>query len=165
MSKLLRYYQLGHTYFITSVTFHRAPILIEHSDLFFAATSETSRRIRFNLDAWVLLPDHFHLLITPMEQSPCEILKRLKLIFAYGYRQRMGQYRGRVWQPRFWDRIIRNSAELAQHMKYIRDNPMNHGFVNESSDWKYSSFCESAPEFECPYMGELHSDDTLNFGE
>jgi putative transposase len=40
---------------------------------------------------------------------------------------RINQFRGtpfrKVWQPRFWDRLIRDKEELARIRKYIQDNP------------------------------------------
>jgi putative transposase len=46
----------------------------------------------------------------------------------------------RFWQKRFWDHIIRDEEDLAQHLDYIHYNPVKHGLVTRPEEWQHSSF-------------------------
>ena len=47
-----------------------------------------------------------------------------------------------VWQPRFWEHLIRDEEDWRRHMDYIHYNPVRHGYVNAPKEWEYSSFQE-----------------------
>ena len=49
-------------------------------------------------------------------------------------------YRGRVWQNRFWDHVIRDEDDFDRHLDYIHRNSVKHGFSSGPFDWSYSSF-------------------------
>ncbi len=127
-------------YFITTVTEHRRPILVSNSSLLAAAVGRVKRDLPFEAIAWSVLPDHFHLVMNPGTNDPAMIIKRIKQIFGYKYRHLVGAYRGRVWQRRYWDHIIRDEADLNRHIDYIHYNPVKHGLVATPIEWPLSSF-------------------------
>jgi putative transposase len=45
-----------------------------------------------------------------------------------------------LWQRRYWERAIRDDADLERHVDYIHFNPVKHGHVSQVRDWPYSSF-------------------------
>ncbi|MEW5994727.1 MAG: transposase [Candidatus Zixiibacteriota bacterium] len=139
MSKLLRYYSPGNVYFVTAVTHRRAPVLVENIDLFQRALERTGQVCLISIVAHVVLPDHFHMIANPKDDDLSSILQRIKMSFATNYRKRHGMYRGRVWQNRFWDHIIRDQTDLNKHLDYIHLNPVKHGYVRCPADWEYSS--------------------------
>lgn len=94
MSKLLSYFAPGNIYFVTSVTYSRAPILNEHANLFIRSIADLQNKIKFELSAWVVMPDHFHLVIDPKNCPLDQMMKRLKLSFAFKYRERLKIYNG-----------------------------------------------------------------------
>jgi putative transposase len=139
MSKLRRYPALGRPYFITNVTYDRRPILVDHVDLLEMVFDIAKKRIPFELLAWVILPDHFHLLLDAGEIDVSRILQTTKMSFASNYRKRLGQRSGRTWQNRFWDHIIRDQDDFNRHVDYIHYNPIKHGLVRSPFDWPHSS--------------------------
>jgi len=74
----------------------------------------------FTIIAWVVLADHFHILLDPVNNDPSKLLQKLKMSFAAYYRKRMNMQSGRVWQNRFWDHIIRDQDDLNRHIDYIQ---------------------------------------------
>ena len=123
MSRLRRYYGSGKLYFVTNVTFQRKRILVEHADLLHHALTNVKERLRFEIIAHVILPDHFHAIIDPGEYDLSNLLQRIKQSFSMDYRQRTGAS-GRVWQLRFWDHIIRDQDDMNKHIDYIHYNPV-----------------------------------------
>ena len=129
MSKLLRHYAHGQVYFIAATTHQRKRILVDHFDLFWEALKQTQQRTPFDLIAWVVMPDHFHILISPAEGDLSNIMRRIKLAFASRYLKHRGLRTGKTWQSRFWDHIIRDENDWKHHMDYIHYNPVKHGLT------------------------------------
>lgn len=44
-----------------------------------------------------------------------------------------------IWQRRFWEHRIRDEVDFANHVNYIHNNPVKHGYVANPMDWEYSS--------------------------
>ena len=45
-----------------------------------------------------------------------------------------------IWQRRFWEHLIRDEADYANHVEYCYINPIKHDLVARVRDWPYSSF-------------------------
>ena len=146
MKTLRRYHRSGDICFITNVTYERSTILIKHIELFWKAFNNTKSKTPFELIAWVILPDHYHLVIDPREENISSLLQRMKMSFAASYRQAHGMRSGRVWQNRFWDHIIRDDSDLQKHIDYIHFNPVKHGLVRSPFEWSHSSVFQFYPE-------------------
>jgi putative transposase len=145
----------GATYFITQVTHHRQPWLTldiaRHA--LRAAITHVRQKYPFTIDAFVLLPDHFHCLWTlPFGDS--DLSTRLRLIKTFVTKKygnqleinaeistsRQKRQERNLWQRRFWEHYIRDDKDFIQHIDYIHYNPVKHGFVKSPKDWEYSSF-------------------------
>lgn len=144
----------GGTYFITQITYQREPWLCD--EIGRKALREALQKIRekypFSIDAFVLLPEHFHCLWTlPPEDKDFSL--RLRLIKTYVtkyYGEKLGinrevsqsrQKRGErnLWQRRFWEHLIRDEIDFALHCDYIHYNPVRHGLCATPQDWQFSS--------------------------
>jgi putative transposase len=155
MSNIRRYYIPNSTIFITSVTYRRGKFLSEQMDLdlFWVCTKQAMERYPFKILAFVILPDHFHWLMRMPETHPnfSEPLYYLKGKFSYQYK-RAHHIKGpiQVWQPRFWDHIIRNEEDLRVHLNYIYWNPVKHGYVDDVGSWTQISIGTWSPNFGDP---------------
>ncbi len=89
--------------------------------------------------AWVLMSDHFHIILDSKENKPDLVIKRIKLKYSHQFRKINGLYRCKIWQARFWDHIIRNQKDFNRHIDYIHYNPVKHGYTNNPFNWEYSS--------------------------
>lgn len=139
MSNLRRYNPNGKEIFVTCLTFNRRPILIKNINEFWAALNHTKANFPLCLKAWVILPDHFHLIIDTMQNDISKIMKGIKQKFSGLYRSKLGLTSGRVWQHRFWDHIVRNEDDLKKHLEYIHYNPVKHGLTRSPFEYEHSS--------------------------
>ena len=139
MSRLLRYFAPGQTCFVTSVTNNRRNILVEHHDLIYRAIRHARKTYDFAPVAWVIIPDHFHFLLTCPNGDTSQIIKSVKLSFSRRWRELSG-VSGPVWQSRFWDHIIRDEEDFKRHFDYIHYNPVKHRWTGKPSEWNLSSF-------------------------
>jgi putative transposase len=97
------------------------------------------RQGKYLLHEFVVMPNHFHLLISPSVEVTLE--RALQLIkgrcsFEAGKRFSL---KGVLWQRSFHDRRMRDLAEYMQFRKYIYSNPIKAGLVVSPSDYRYSS--------------------------
>ena len=128
------------TYFFTLVTARRQPLLT-HPEVR-AALREGIVQVRaslpFGIDGWVLLPDHLHAVWT-LPPGDADFSNRWRLIKRHvTHTCRPGG--DSLWQPRFWEHLIRDERDLRQHLDYLHGNPLKHGLVSQVRDWPWSSF-------------------------
>ena len=150
--KYKRLYVEGHDYFITVVTYERNPILIDNIELLRESFAYVKTKFRFDIDAIVVLPDHFHMILKmddPQEYS--KIIGSIKRYFSkncdskyYAHlvqsQSRNRQHYKPVWQKRFYEHTIRDEKDYITRLDYIHFNAVKHGYVEVVKDWKYSSF-------------------------
>ena len=102
----------------------------------------------FEIDAWVVLPDHLHAVWT-LPAGDADFSTRWKEIKAAftksvgltGRRSASKIRKGEkgIWQRRFWEHHIRDEIDHANHIRYCWFNPVKHGLAARAADWPYSS--------------------------
>ena len=146
-----RAYVTGGTFFFTVVSYGRLPIFQQESaiNLLHTCFQETMAIHPFDIDAWVILPDHLHTIWTlPEKDSDFSTRwKRIKSAFSKHFEgsAEISQSMWRkgekgIWQRRFWEHVIRDQVDFNRHCDYIHYNPVKHGLVSVPSDWRHSSF-------------------------
>ena len=146
MRKYIRNYVEGGSYFFTMVTKNRKPFFLDPSscELFMAGVEKVKSRYSFELDAYCILPDHLHLLITlPTDQKDFStIMKEFKKKATKDLRKIIGVPQLKIWQARFWEHTIRNERDMQIHFDYIHYNPIKHLYVDDPLDWEWPSYGE-----------------------
>ncbi|TCO82038.1 putative transposase [Plasticicumulans lactativorans] len=140
----------GGSYFFTvNLADRSSRLLVEHINHLRTTFAQVRARHPFRIEAIVVLPDHLHAIWTlPLDDS--DYATRWALIKAGFSRalpatepidpSRLGKGERGIWQRRFWEHVIRDERDLAQHVDYIHVNPLKHGHVQRVADWPYSSF-------------------------
>jgi len=146
-----RWYRPGGTFFFTVVTYRRMPIFTCEDAVacLRSAFAECMNELPMTIDAIVILPDHFHLLMT-LPDGDQDYSKRLGVIKAKFSSLRppnatrtavsIRRHESENWQPRFWEHEVRDEDEAAAFADYIHYNPVKHGLVKCPHDWRWSSF-------------------------
>jgi len=94
---------------------------------------------KYRLAAWVVMPNHVHLLCTPcVGQTLPRIMHSLKS-FTSNEANKMLNRSGRFWQKEYFDRYIRNARHFAKVVKYIENNPVRARLCEKPEDWPFSS--------------------------
>ena len=76
------------------------------------------------VDSYVIMPDHIHLLIKISGENDIEQRKTLYTVIS-AYKALCSKDAGfSLWQTSFYEHIIRNANDLYETRKYIRDNPL-----------------------------------------
>ena len=146
MSNYRRAYAPGACYSFTVVTAYRRPILVRSNiELLREIVAGVQALLPFQIDGWVVLPDHMHA-IWQLPEHDYDYSKRWGLIKA-GFSRESGLSScdgigcdARVWQPRFWEHLIRDESDWRRQMDYLHFNPVKHGLVGQAREWPFSSF-------------------------
>ncbi len=92
----------------------------------------------FQLFAYVVMPDHLHLLIAPLHAGLQDGMHRLKMRTGRRIRTMRGEH-GPLWQPRYFDFILRRVRDFWDKLQYIHQNPVEANLVVTPEEWPWSS--------------------------
>ena len=135
------------TYFVTFSTWNRRRLfqVENYARLFLKILFHYRRERRYFLHAFVVMPDHVHLLLTPTQSVTIE--RAIQLIKG-GYSHALGSLIGRkseIWQRGFTDHRIRDTQDFDHHRNYIHQNPAAGHLVLNASEYRY---CSAFPGFK-----------------
>jgi putative DNA methylase len=108
-----------------------------------AATAVEENWLRFDgndyrLLAWVVMPNHIHLLVEIWQTPQAQLVKDWKGFSARRINRLLAR-RGKLWQDDYWDRYIRDEAHYRKVVHYIESNPVKAGLVKSPQQWPFSS--------------------------
>ena len=150
--KLPHWEAAGSVYFITFSTYQKLELTPVARQVVFDSCKFFDGQ-KYRLFAFVIMPDHVHLLIQPLPKKAGEFWQLadvLRSIKGYSAKQipKVMKHIGTVWQDSRYDRIVRDERELRDIWEYIRQNPVKAELSN-------------TPE-EYPFFWQLESDNTTN---
>jgi REP element-mobilizing transposase RayT len=95
---------------------------------------------RYELRAWVVMPNHVHVVVWPRPPwTLSHILHSWKSFTAIRANQTLGRVGQPFWQRESFDHLIRNDDDLARCCAYTVNNPVKAGLCARPEDWKWSS--------------------------
>jgi len=92
----------------------------------------------YDLLAWVVMPNHVHLLILPLVPVP-RLMRWLKGSTARGANQILGRTGQPFWQDESFDHYLRAASDLSRTVAYIERNPVSAGLACSAGQWPWSS--------------------------
>ncbi len=157
---LKRFQKAEALHFITFSCYGRLPLLDapEPKNTFEAILELTRARHQARVYAYVLMPEHVHLLINePSSILLAQFLKAVKQIAS----RKLGSQHEKFWQERYFDRNIHGESARSEVIRYIHRNPVKRGLVASPGDYRWSSFNHYATgipgviEIESEWMARL----------
>jgi putative transposase len=165
VSRQRHYYGLNHLHYLTASTYRRARVFDSprFRSHFVKTLDELRTRLGFKIFGWVLMPEHFHLLIWPSESAdPSRIVQSLKERTAIYILKNLRDHQGhtwcrkmlgrltlpstvqlhgpgRVWQRRFYDLNVWSEKKRREKITYMHNNPVKRGLVSSPDQWPWSS--------------------------
>jgi putative transposase len=129
------------TFFVTSATWGRRRLLqsTRSSELFVQTLYEYRTQHKYLLHEFVVMPDHFHLLITVGSGIAIErAVQFIKGGFAFRAGREFG-IRPPVWQKGFSEIRVADSVAFTRQREYIRNNPVAAGLASRAEEYPQSS--------------------------
>jgi len=126
------------TYFVTSDTWERRALFRTETwaRLFFKVLL-SHRGDAYLLHEFVLMPDHFHPLITPMLALE-RAVQLIKGGFSFRAKREFGS-NAETWRRGFADHRIRDFEDFDKHAHYIHPNPVKKHLCANPQEYRYSS--------------------------
>ena len=94
---------------------------------------------RYRLSAWVVMPNHIHLLMTRFDAIElADIMQSYKSLTAHKANKTLRRT-GQFWMEDYFDRYIRNVEHFAKTVRYIENNPVKARLCKVPQDWPWSS--------------------------
>jgi putative transposase len=94
-----------------------------------------ARRCRWDVMAAVVMPDHAHMIVAPVEDRDLSIGD-----FAAGFKRLLRKTLGSQdwqWQRGCFDRLLRSEGDLGSKWMYVQENPVRAGLVRQAEDWPF----------------------------
>ena len=103
------------------------------------AIYEYRERYGFKLLAFVVMPDHLHLMIIPGGGKPVsEIVKEIKRASSIKINKRLKR-KGPFWQEGYFEDILEGSKMVMNKIRYIHENPVKAGLCDIPGEYEFSS--------------------------
>lgn len=93
---------------------------------------------RFELLAWVVMPNHVHTLLKVGDTPLSKIIQNWKSIVAVKANNLLGRT-GDFWQADYWDTFMRDEEQTRKAIRYIENNPAKARLCRAPEDWPFSS--------------------------
>lgn len=98
---------------------------------------------KFNLYVAIIMPDHAHLILTPLTDIKNqriyplhEVMRAMKSYSARRINERLGGS-GRIWQQESFDHVLRSSESLDAKIAYVLANPVRAGLVSVPEEYPW----------------------------
>ena len=151
----------GQTYMVTTGTWSRRALFrAEPWARLFIDTLYNCRNSAYLLHEFVVMPDHVHLLITPLTSLE-KAVQFIKGGFSYRAKRELGSNL-EIWQTGFSDHRIRDAEDYAQHVQYIRQNPLRKQLAEAPEQYPFSSASPGLELDEVPQGLKPHTSNASN---
>ena len=129
------------TYFATSSTWMKKRLLQSQrsAELLIEMLYQYRGEKKYSLHEFVVMPHHFHLLLTPLRPITLEAaVGMIKGAFSYNAARSL-RFAKPIWQPSFVDRRVRNHFEYQKFRTYIHENPVKARLAATAHEFPFSS--------------------------
>jgi putative transposase len=113
------------------------------------AIHKNIRKLSISLFSWVIIDNHYHLLISSDGKDVSNLIKLINGSSSYLLNKLENQTGRKIWYQ-YWDKIIRDEKDFYSHLNYIHQNPIKHGLIknfDELVDYQYCSYKDYLKQF------------------
>jgi putative transposase len=139
-------YKGSYRYFITLCTWDKKPLFTDDalSLSLVDILKEKSTSFGFKIWAWCFMPDHLHLLIEGegFNSDMKRFISSYKQYTGFYYKKKKGSP---LWQINFYEHVLRSEEDTVRVARYIFDNPVRKGLVEDYRQYKLLGSFEIDP--------------------
>jgi REP element-mobilizing transposase RayT len=151
MARPLRLEHAEALWHVTSRGNARQEIFRDDADreLFLRILAGAIRRFRWRLHAYVLMGNHYHLLLETPDPNLSRGMHRINAVYSQKFNLRYDRV-GHVLQGRFKAILVEKEVHLLELVRYVVLNPVRAGLVREVAEWRWSNYLSTAGLARCP---------------
>ncbi len=129
-------------YFITTCTAERRPLLANEAahEILHAEWCSLHERHGWQVGRYIVMPDHVHFFTAPALGSAKPLSLAIGKWKEWTAKRLVAaqSVRTPVWQPEFFDHVLRSERSRAEKWAYMRENPVRAKLVERAEDWPYA---------------------------
>ena len=124
------------TFFVTTITYNRRRLfqVTRNAELLLETLQHYRSEGHYKLHAFVVMPDHAHLLLTPNDKTISQIMNLIKGGFSHRLNSKLP-----VWQRGFADHLVRDAEDFETRRTYIQQNPVRAHLTTSPELYSHSS--------------------------
>jgi putative transposase len=133
--------QEARTFFVSATAWGRRSLFQTErmARLFLDVLRENREKKRFEVHEFVLMPNHFHALLTPAAETSLEkCVQHIKGGFSFRAKKELG-FVGEVWQAGYNEYRVKDAGDYREHARYIHENPVRARMCVDPKAYAYSS--------------------------
>lgn len=111
----------------------------EDYEYFLELLHNSAKRYKVAIHAYCLMPNHFHLLLSPEREGSLSRMMQWLMTSHVRYYHRKNKTSGHVWQGRYKSFMVEKDSYYIGVMRYIEANALRAGLVEKAEDWIYGS--------------------------
>ena len=133
--------QAGLWYHIGTRGVRKLPIVHDDDDrsLFMDRVGAVVDRYRWELAAYCLMTNHYHLVLRTPEPNIAAGMHRLNMVYAQVFNRRHG-FRGHLFDARYWSGVLDTTEYLMEAARYVVLNPVRAELRARPHEWQWSSY-------------------------
>lgn len=157
VTRPLRLEYAGAFWHVTSRGNERREVFREDSDRleFLGILGRTVALFRWRLHAYVLMGNHYHLLVETPEPTLSRGMRQLNGLYTQGFNRRHRRV-GHLFQGRFKAILVEKDAHLLELARYVVLNPVRAGLTKSAATWAWSSYRATAGIEKAPPWLDTH---------
>lgn len=129
-------------YFVTTCVAGRKPLLADGAVVTILSEEWAGMKHRhaWMVGRYVVMPDHVHFFVSPIFGSAKPLataIGKWKEWTAKRVAKHLG-ITGPLWQPEFFDHLLRSAESRSEKWDYVRHNPVRAELVNDAQDWPHA---------------------------
>jgi putative transposase len=151
MSRPLRLEYPGALWHVTARGNERKPIYRDDADRerFLEVLADTVAWAGWRVQAWVLMGNHYHLLVETHEPTLSAGMRQLNGIYTQAFNRRHRRA-GHLFQGRFKGILVERGTHLSEMVRYIVRNPVRAKLCANAAEWRWSSYRATAGLTKAP---------------
>lgn len=171
MTRPLRLDHADATWHVTARGNERKTIYRDDEDCngFLEVLGAVVEKFRWDLHAYVLMPNHYHLVLSTPAPTLSRGMRQLGGVYSQRFNRRWSRC-GHLFQGRFFSLHVERNAHLLELTRYLALNPVRAGLVRDPAEWRWGSYratagLEAQPPFlETAWVRELFRSRRLGAG-
>ncbi len=157
MARPLRLEHSGAVWHVTSRGNERRDIFRDDRDRerFLEILGDVVRSMKWRLHAFVLMGNHFHLLIETPEPNLSRGMRQINGVYTQWFNWRRRRV-GHLMQGRFKSVLVEKQSHLLELARYVVLNPVRAGYVRTAGQWRWSNYRATAGLGTAPDWLDTH---------
>jgi putative transposase len=151
-------FRSGSVYSVTAGTLYKCPYFNTDAkkDCVLNAIFTQARHFAWQLEAWAVLHNHYHVVAVAPEDA--DMLSAWMMathsLIARGVNQ-LDRVQGRPVMYQYWDTCITTVRSYYARLKYVHENPVKHGLVQNASQYRWCSMAWFLSNPDAPHIDEI----------